>query len=824
MAAITQRINNFLGGVSRQPDSKKLPGQVRECLNAYPDPTLGLVKRPGFKYLDILKDSNGTSFAASTLDNARWFYINRDDDERYVGCIVSGDIHIWNTIPDANGNFVKATVTYSNNNIISYNPTAYLNTTKDNYSIVTVQDTSVITNNTFTVSATPAPTYTAGLSHTLKLTGVEYSAEYQVTINGQTATITTRNADNFSTGGTNKALSADDILNDIVTQINTLGISGLSVTTLDTTIELSCSSAISVSAKGGKDTSLFTAFSDQVESVAKLPEQSVAGRVVKIINTDSTNDTYYAKFIANNGSSGDGFWEETVGFGVSTGLDATTMPHELINTSLNNFVFQPITYTARLSGDDVSNSHPSFVNNKIQQTFFHNNRLGFLTSDNVSMSQTSEFFNFYHISALTQTDADPLDLNCSSIKPAVLHAVLPTAQGLVLFSQKQQFLMFSDDQVLTPTSSVIRTISNYEMDPKIDPVDSGGTLAFVSKTPGFSRVFAMQTRGSQENPIVVDISRIVAEWVPDTVQDLITSTSNNFIALFGPSSNYIWFYRTYNDGTETLVQSWYRWYMPGKVHQAVVDNDRMYCVVEAGGKYMLLTASLTQTPDDEILVNSNGQKINPYLDMYAPASSVSYDSTTRISKCYLPYDDISSLTPALIIKGSGSNNFNTANSGPVQSGFTISPERGVDGTGPYFLVPELDLTGVASDVIVGYKFNYDIELPTIFLTTGQKGEITDFTASVTIARMKFSVGLSSGLGFKIQAKGRTEWTDVLPSVDANYYLADDVPLEEENIFTVPLHQRSENVSVRLYSDTPFPVSLISMMWEGNYSPRFYRRM
>ena len=54
MAAVTQRINNFLGGVSRQPDSKKLPGQVRECLNAYPDPTFGLVKRPGFKYLDVL--------------------------------------------------------------------------------------------------------------------------------------------------------------------------------------------------------------------------------------------------------------------------------------------------------------------------------------------------------------------------------------------------------------------------------------------------------------------------------------------------------------------------------------------------------------------------------------------------------------------------------------------------------------------------------------------------------------------------------------------------------------------------------------------------
>ena len=51
MAAVTQTIPNFLGGVSRQTDQKKLPGQVRDCLNAYPDPTFGLMKRPGFKFI-----------------------------------------------------------------------------------------------------------------------------------------------------------------------------------------------------------------------------------------------------------------------------------------------------------------------------------------------------------------------------------------------------------------------------------------------------------------------------------------------------------------------------------------------------------------------------------------------------------------------------------------------------------------------------------------------------------------------------------------------------------------------------------------------------
>ena len=100
MAAITQRVSNYLGGVSKQSDDKKLPNQVRECLNGYPDPTFGLTKRPGFKWIKNL----GTG---TTYDNCKWFYIHRDDDERYIGCIKPkpnsgyGDIDIWNATTGA---------------------------------------------------------------------------------------------------------------------------------------------------------------------------------------------------------------------------------------------------------------------------------------------------------------------------------------------------------------------------------------------------------------------------------------------------------------------------------------------------------------------------------------------------------------------------------------------------------------------------------------------------------------------------------------------------------------------------------------------------
>ena len=89
--------------------------------------------------------------------------------------------------------------------------------------------------------------------------------------------------------------------------------------------------------------------------------------------------------------------------------------------------------------------------------------------------------------------------------------------------------------------------------------------------------------------------------------------------------------------------------------------------------------------------------------------------------------------------------------------------------------------------------------------------------------MKFSVGLSGVMSFKVKANGRAEYTTIQPVIEANTYLANDVPLDNENIFTVSIHQRTENFKLRMFNDTPFPVAINAMMWEGNHTPRFYRR-
>ena len=872
MPAVTQRVNDYLGGVSRQSDDKKLPGQVEECINGYPDPTFGLTKRPGFQHIANL----GTG---TTYDNSKWFFISRTETEKYIGCITpavynnasppvlqsTGGIFIWNAIT---GTAITPTYIGSSQ--------SYLTGLRTDYDILTIQDKSIITNRLVTTAAVTAPTPTPNRQATIRLSGTSLNTTYSGAINGQPFSVTTGSTDGYAS-----------TLTQIKNAIDALNISNLDVTVFKDNVHLERTSSFTFTITGGDFEDQANGFQNQVASLAELPTESKHGHVVKIANSGLVSAAYFLRFAAIDGIGGDGFWEETISPDVSTGLDASTMPHQLVNTDVDTFEVRPIPWVNRLVGDDVTNKHPSFVGQKINQSFFHNNRLGFLSADTVSMSQSGDFFNMYHASAQTVVDSDPVDLSANALKPVALHSVLPTTQGLVLFSANQQFLMSSSDGILTPTKTSIRTISSYEMDTVIDPVDTGTGISFISKTPSYTRVFTMVTRGENQNPIVSDIGKVVNEWIPSTIDTFISSAQNQFIAFSGQSTRYIYFFRQYSEGKDVKLQTWFNWLAPGNVQTIATDSDEFFAVTKQAGQFTLSKASLSQSPDDAIIVNNDGQRLNPCIDLYAPASSVVFDTAGNFSKCFIPYNDATNLTPVIIIKGT------TATGQFIESGFTISPERVVESGNTYFKVPVKDLTSIASDVIVGYKYDFDVILPKTYYKLDNEMRQSDFTANLTIARMKFAVGLSGLMGFKLKSKGirqgkkqytgdgstteypwnssdidyidddqikvtvnnvettdftvdRTgvlpkiifntapvnnstilifidEWYNLNPVVIADNYLANDIPISEQTIFTLPIHQRTDNFTLRLFNDSPFPVSVNSMMWEGMYSPRFYRR-
>tara|TARA_R100000458_G_C8277019_1_gene252462 strand:- start:985 stop:4596 length:3612 start_codon:yes stop_codon:yes gene_type:complete len=91
MASITQTIHSYTGGISQQPDERKIPGQVVKANNVLPDITQGLLKRPGSKLIKSLSDGTYNS-----VTNGRWFHYYRDENEQYIGQISrAGSVRMW---------------------------------------------------------------------------------------------------------------------------------------------------------------------------------------------------------------------------------------------------------------------------------------------------------------------------------------------------------------------------------------------------------------------------------------------------------------------------------------------------------------------------------------------------------------------------------------------------------------------------------------------------------------------------------------------------------------------------------------------------------
>ena len=148
-------------------------------------------------------------------------------------------------------------------------------------------------------------------------------------------------------------------------------------------------------------------------------------------------------------------------------------------------------------------------------------------------------------------------------------------------------------------------------------------------------------------------------------------------------------------------------------------------------------------------------------------------------------------------------------------------ERTELGTGYRYFEVKGDFSSYADGIVVGYNYDFEVTLPKFYYRRNET--TTDYTAQLTVSRVKFSVGRSGAVQFKLKAQGSSEWKDIQNNMEGDYYSSDTNPVKSEEIFTLPIHQRNTNFDLKVTSNFPYPVSLVSMMWEGTYAPRFYRR-
>tara|TARA_B100000508_G_scaffold43553_1_gene33964 strand:+ start:3065 stop:6217 length:3153 start_codon:yes stop_codon:yes gene_type:complete len=564
--------------------------------------------------------------------------------------------------------------------------------------------------------------------------------------------------------------------------------------------------------------------------------------------TDASSGTTSGNVTVHPVRYGEGVWEECAEPGITTTFDNTTMPLKLTRVlpgtfAINGgsaqsypngaFQFGYPDWGKRDVGDDITNGEPSFVGHRIQKMVFFRNRIALLSEENIILSRVNDFYNFWVKTAMAISNADPIDLQSSSTYPTRLFDAVENAGGLVIFSASEQFLLSSGaEALLTPETAKITYAASYAFNSDSNPVSLGTTIGFLNNTAREARFYEISDVSTRNEPTVVEQSKIIAELFPQNLTNVTASTENQLL-LFSVDStlhtatNEVWGYKFYEAGDTRAQSAWFRWTLPNNVIFHCMMDDQYFVVLNTGSTYTLekfdiklstATPMIGEPPDENRVHLDTKKTFASSALTYDTVNDVTtftlgagfYSTRTLTAYCTTPSDAAGKSydIPASAITGTAPNQTIT-----LPGNWKTSTEAGASNV------------SVNTDVIIGFEYEFEIELPKVFVTR-QEGEKTrsETRGSLVLHRMNFDFGDVGVLDVTLKRKGRADYTYTVESKEYDNINASTAAIASGYIHTIPVYDRNTNLSVFIKSNHPSPATLHSMNWEGDYSPRYYQRV
>lgn len=780
MALVSRTIPNLVQGVSQQPEVLRLNSQAGEQINGFSSVVEGLKKRPPTEYVAKL---SGSSFG-----NAFIHTINRDLNERYIVVITNGSIAVY----DING--VSKTV------VNQTNATNYLSSTnpKEDFVCMTVADfTFILNKNTTTAMSSTTSSSKVEQAVYSVLQGVN-STKYSITIDSTTYSFTSSNT------------NSEDIRNGLKSAIGSP--SGITVTNIGNSSFsiVKSSGTLTVTASDGYGNDASQVVKDKVQNFSDLPVPAINNQVVQVTgDADSGFDDYYVKFI-----EADNLWQETVAPDTKIRLDETTMPHILIRTADGNFRFTQVdgsaytisstTYNVplwgeRICGDVDSVPDPTFVGRKLNDIFFHRNRLGFLSDENVIMSRSGEFYEFFPETITQVLDTSPIDVASTHTKVSILRHAISFDEELLLFSDQTQFIL-KGGATLTSENISINVATEFETDKTIKPVGAGSNVYFGFNKGAFTGIREFFIASDTDTKQADDITANVPKYIPTNVFKLSSATNENIlVALSSDEDNALYVYQYYVSQNRRLQSAWSKFTFGTTSTDTIlnvefIENELFLINERSDGVYL---EKMNVSP---ALVDT-GETYLTHLDRKLNNTQITenYNSGTNQTTITLPY---TITRPMKVVGRSGASNKAGQEIATVsQSGTSI--------------VVSGDIT--AQNYFIGeqYEFLFQFSQQFIQVADTQGSRISVKEGRLQIRNWSVSFNDTGFFTTEVQPVGRDVSTTTFTGTITGTGLLGTVNLEDGD-YQFAVQSENDKLTVKIKNDSHLPSNFINASWQGYY--------
>ena len=811
MALVSKSIPNLINGVSQQPAALRLESQGEVQENGFSDVVDGLKKRPPTKFLKKLKCISGVASSSQASLSSRSDYVDmtglsqayfhtykRSDEEQYhVVISLDKKVHVYDIdgnlrYQSGHGSWLADGTWISNNSDV----TTYLPNGASKITSTSVADATFIVNKEKTV-AVPSSNQGELVHDTNKslvyLKSVNYGRKYTVQLIGSsgnglvTSSHTTPKQLTATTSSSqeinNDALKTSSVINGlrgIVTATNITDVYPSTTSDLPYFVLRADTDDYTIRVTDDDGGANLKAFKTSAKSFTDLPNQCEDGFVLGVVgDNQKKEDDFYVKF---EGQGGSGFWRECVVPNTNNGFDLSTMPHQLRQNDDLSFTFGQGAWNNRVCGDDNTNPFPSFVGGKITDIFFHRNRLGVLSGENVIFSEASGYYNFFRTTVRTLLDSDAIDVAVSQNEVSELRAAVPIQDNLLLFSELNQFTL-SASQLLTPAEVTVDQSTKYECDLTSPPVGAGNSVFFATQSSGYAGVREFFTRETTEVRDATSVTSHVPAYLDGGIRQFAASANEDILAcLTSGNKRECYIYKWYNSSEERLQSSWSKWIFTENIAHIFFTNNLMYFTFE-DGSYEILDVKYDHT---EVLLD---KQITVTRDMLSFEAHYAQGSVYSVD---MPY---TAAAGSLRVVDESGNSLGTFNPDSVQQ-------------------PVYDATANGKTVTVGipYTFKYQMSEQVFKPTQGDSTQLARFQ----LRKMSFNYSHTGHFDVTVDSVGRSPITSHFTGrvLDNQHNLLDQSAVIDDGAFQVGVQAQATDTAITITNDSHLPSTFQSAEWEG----------
>lgn len=818
---VSYTIPSLIQGVSNQPDAQRDPTQGEIQINGVSSIAEGLRKRDGTR---VIAKVSETPFGDAYIHS-----ILRDDSEKYLAVITKTAVKVFDlagteyTVNAPGGYGYLTNVTDARQQIRASSIADY--TFISNANTVTEMDPALAP------QATRPSTYEA----LVWVKAANYGQEYKLFVNGTTATVTTAVAPVVSSGTTTteNRISTAEIAEQLKTGL--ASVSAVTITRSGSVLWLQSSSPMTIAASDARANADITAILNQVQAFTELPTIAPVGYQVEITGDPGNNfDGYYVEFKPKSGTFGEGTWSEVVSPGVEYKIKAATMPHILVRLPSGQFHFGPVdgstqggvvlpSWGQRTAGDYNTSPDPSFIGYAINDLTVYKSRLVMLADENIILSRTREFFEFFPETVTTVLDTDPIDLVASNNRVSVLRYAVPYQDELILFSSQYQFRFNAAETVLTPATAQITVLTQYELDPLLRPQQVGGGIVFCQANGGWSqfREFSFRGAGTALTADTQDLTGYVSSYIPRNVYKAAVNDTGNSAYFISNETGYEnriyvykFFFRNTGNGVERAQSSWSYWQLNGKVLQIVCIREVLYCLIQQGDQVFLELIPVQDRSNTSVYPLLLDRGISTTADTPAAlrVAPGAYNATTKKTTWTLPF--------TMLAPTEAWSALTQSSASPSASGGFVGGVLLASGSSGNTLVARGDWS--AAEVFFGESFQFRYRFSRFQYKKemgGGKASVNYMRTQVRSAKLRYhETGYFEIHVFpEYRESGKYIFDGTVLAVrdsQIGQLASDDEDAQRyyEGVFNIPIMSRGNQCLVEIRNSTPHPCKFSTCEW------------